>query len=34
MHVRRAVITAAGRGQRELPLQTLLDRDGQEKHAL
>jgi UTP--glucose-1-phosphate uridylyltransferase len=34
MHVRRAVITAAGRDQRGLPLQTLVDRDGAEKKAL
>jgi len=32
--VRKAVITAAGRGQRLLPLQTLVDRDGVEKKAL
>jgi UTP--glucose-1-phosphate uridylyltransferase len=31
---RKAVITAAGRGQRGLPLQTLVDRDGVEKKAL
>ncbi|MFO0851352.1 MAG: sugar phosphate nucleotidyltransferase [Gemmataceae bacterium] len=34
MNVRRAVITAAGPGQRGLPLQTLVDRDGVEKKAL
>lgn len=34
MHVRKAVITAAGRGQRGVPLQTLVDRDGQEKQGL
>lgn len=34
MNVRRAVITAAARGQRTLPLQTLIDRDGVEKKAL
>jgi len=34
MNVRKAVITAAGRGQRALPLQTLVDRDGTEKSAL
>ena len=28
MNVRKAVITAAGRQQRQLPLQTLVDRDG------
>jgi len=34
MNVRKAVITAAGRAQRGLPLQTLVDRDGQTKSAL
>jgi UTP--glucose-1-phosphate uridylyltransferase len=34
MKIRRAVITAAGRNQRALPLQTLVDRDGVEKTAL
>jgi UTP--glucose-1-phosphate uridylyltransferase len=34
MHVRKAVVTAAGAGQRSLPLQTLVDRDGVEKKAL
>lgn len=34
MHIRKAVITAAGRGQRTLPLQTVVDRDGVEKKAL
>ncbi|HVK13365.1 MAG TPA: sugar phosphate nucleotidyltransferase [Gemmataceae bacterium] len=34
MLVRKAVITAAGRAQRGLPLQTLVDRDGVEKAAL
>jgi UTP--glucose-1-phosphate uridylyltransferase len=34
MRIRRAVITAAGRNQRALPLQTLVDRDGVEKTAL
>ena len=34
MRVRKAVITAAGRNQRALPLQTLIDRDGQEKSIL
>jgi UTP--glucose-1-phosphate uridylyltransferase len=34
MDVRKAIITAAGRGQRALPLQTLVDRDGSEKSAL
>jgi UTP--glucose-1-phosphate uridylyltransferase len=34
MNVQKAVITAAGRSQRGLPLQTLVDRDGVEKKAL
>lgn len=34
MKVTKAVITAAGRGQRTLPLQTLIDRDGTEKSVL
>ena len=34
MQIRKAVITAAGRGQRALPLQTFVDRDGSEKSAL
>src|SRR3954462_4260307 len=34
MNVRKAVVTAAGAGQRSLPLQTLVDRDGVEKKAL
>jgi UTP--glucose-1-phosphate uridylyltransferase len=34
MLVKKAVITAAAPGQRALPLQTLVDRDGQEKKAL
>jgi UTP--glucose-1-phosphate uridylyltransferase len=34
MQIRKAVITAAGRGQRALPLQTFVDRDGAEKSAL
>lgn len=34
MNLRKAVITAAGREQRTLPLQTLVDRDGQTKSAL
>ena len=34
MKVRKAVITAAGRNQRDLPLQTLIDRDGIEKPVL
>jgi UTP--glucose-1-phosphate uridylyltransferase len=32
--IRKAVITAAGIGQRSLPLQTLIDRDGREKSVL
>ncbi|MGO9895196.1 MAG: sugar phosphate nucleotidyltransferase, partial [Bryobacteraceae bacterium] len=34
MFVRKAVITAAARRQRALPLQTLIDRDGAEKPVL
>jgi UTP--glucose-1-phosphate uridylyltransferase len=34
MKLTKAVITAAGRGQRALPVQTLVDRDGVEKKAL
>lgn len=34
MKVRKAVITAAGRRQRGLPLQTIIDRDGVEKSLL
>ena len=34
MTIHKAVITAAGRSQRNLPLQTLVDRDGQSKSAL
>ncbi len=34
MHIMKAVITAAGRNQRTLPLQTLIDRDGTEKSVL
>jgi UTP--glucose-1-phosphate uridylyltransferase len=34
MKVRKAVITAAARGQHALPLQTLVDRDGTQKSAL
>ena len=34
MKIRKAVITAAGRTQRNLPLQTLVDRDGHSKSAL
>lgn len=34
MEVRKAVITAAGRRQRQLPLQRIVDADGHEKSAL
>ena len=34
MQIKKAVITAAGKSQRTLPLQTLVDRDGQPKTAL
>lgn len=34
MRIAKAVITAAGRNQRTLPLQTLIDRDGAEKSVL
>jgi UTP--glucose-1-phosphate uridylyltransferase len=34
MKIKKAVVTAAGRGQRALPLQTLVDRDGEAKSAL
>ncbi len=34
MDIKRAVITAAGKSQRTLPLQSLVDRDGQTKTAL
>lgn len=34
MEIKRAIITAAGESQRTLPLQTLVDRDGQPKAAL
>jgi UTP--glucose-1-phosphate uridylyltransferase len=34
LHIHKAVITAAGPGQRGLPLQTLIDHDGQEKPVL
>jgi UTP--glucose-1-phosphate uridylyltransferase len=34
LRIRKAVITAAGQNQRALPLQTLIDRDGQEKSVL
>jgi UTP--glucose-1-phosphate uridylyltransferase len=34
VEVKKAIITAAGRNQRTLPLQTLVDRDGTQKTAL
>jgi len=34
MKIRKAIITAAGRNQRGLPLQTLVDHDGAQKSAL
>ncbi len=34
MQVRKAVITAAGRDQRNLPVQTLIDREGEERSVL
>lgn len=34
MDIKRAIITAAGKSQRTLPLQSLVDRDGQTKTAL
>ncbi len=34
MEINKAIITAAGRSQRTLPLQTLVDRDGVQKTAL
>jgi len=34
MRISKAVITAAGRDQRNLPIQTLIDRDGDEKSVL
>ena len=34
MEIKKAVITAAGRGQRALPLQSFVDRDGEDKTAL
>src|SRR5581483_9342919 len=34
LRFQKAVITAAGAGQRALPLQTLIDRDGHEKSVL
>ena len=34
MRIKKAIVTAAGRNQRALPLQTVIDRDGQEKSVL
>ncbi len=34
MNIRKAVITAAGKDQRSLPLQTLIDRDGEQRSVL
>jgi len=34
VHIKKAIITAAGKSQRSLPLQSLVDRDGQSKTAL
>lgn len=34
MDIKKAIITAAGKSQRTLPLQTLVDRDGSQKTAL
>jgi UTP--glucose-1-phosphate uridylyltransferase len=34
VEIKRAILTAAGKSQRTLPLQTLVDRDGQAKTAL
>ena len=34
MRIQKAIITAAGRSQRALPLQSLVDRDGVQKSAL
>ena len=34
MEIKKAIITAAGKAQRTLPLQSLVDRDGQSKTAL
>jgi UTP--glucose-1-phosphate uridylyltransferase len=34
MNINKAIITAAGKGQQTLPLQTLIDRDGTEKSVL
>ena len=34
MHIRKAVITAAGPGQRTLPMQLLIDQQGVERSVL
>ena len=34
VEIKKAIITAAGKSQRTLPLQTLVDRDGNQKTAL
>ncbi len=34
MKITKAVVTAAGKGQRNLPLQTLIDKDGEQKSVL
>lgn len=34
MKIKKAIITAAGKGQRTIPLQTFVDRDGRQKTAL
>src|SRR6185312_10784110 len=34
MKIRKAIITSAGKGQRTIPLQTFVDRDGRQKSAL
>jgi UTP--glucose-1-phosphate uridylyltransferase len=34
MKIRKAIITSAGKGQRTIPLQTFVDRDGKQKSAL
>jgi UTP--glucose-1-phosphate uridylyltransferase len=34
VEIKKAIITAAGKSQRTLPLQTLVDRDGTTKTAL
>src|SRR4029078_5234105 len=34
MKIRKAIMTSAGKGQRTIPLQTFVDRDGKQKSAL